>query len=372
MKNKQAMELYIHIPFCKRKCDYCDFLSFSGKDYCHQNYLEALCRDLKRYGGHSVSTVYIGGGTPSVMPIGFYDRLFACIRENFFLLPDAEVTIEVNPGTLTPAKAVEYKRCSINRLSFGLQSAIDSELKTLGRIHDYTDFLKSYESARKAGIQNISVDLMMGIPGQTEESLKSSLAKVSMLHPDHISAYMLIVEPDTPFKLYYDEKPSDFPDEETVSAMYEMTVDFLGKKGYRQYEISNFSREGFECRHNIGYWKRVPYLGIGLGASSLFDDTRYRVTTDLQEYLKELSYESEEKLSMKDIRNETIMLGLRLKEGISYSGLAEEFGEGFAGYTIARLGRYVTDGFMEHDYDRFFFTTKGYLVSNSILSELME
>ncbi|MBO4696909.1 MAG: radical SAM family heme chaperone HemW [Lachnospiraceae bacterium] len=372
MKNKQPMELYIHIPFCKRKCDYCDFLSFSGREYYAQNYLNALCRDLKRYGGHTVSTIYIGGGTPSLMPIGFYDKLFECIRENFLILPDAEISIEVNPGTLTPAKAVEYKRAGINRISFGLQSAIDEELQALGRIHNYTDFLKSYESARKAGIQNISIDLMAGIPGQTEETLKTSLSRVAMLHPEHISVYMLLIENGTPFAVLFKEHPEAFPDEEIVSSMYEMTIGFLAKKGYAQYEISNFARPGFECRHNIGYWKRVPYLGIGLGASSLIDETRYRVTSEWNDYLKELSYESEEKLSMKDIKNETVMLGLRMKEGISYSELAEEFGEGFAGYTIARLGKYTEDGFMEHDYDRFFFTTKGYLVSNTILAELME
>lgn len=372
MKNKQAMELYIHIPFCKRKCNYCDFLSFSGKDYCFWNYLDALCRDLRHYGGHNVSSVFIGGGTPSLMPIGFYDKLFACIRENFFLLPDAEISIEVNPGTLTPAKAVEYKRVGINRVSFGLQSAVDEELEALGRIHTYNDFLKSFENARKAGINNINIDVMMGLPGQTLESLKTTLTQLSFLHPEHISAYMLIVEENTPFHELYKENPSLFPDEETVGAMYESTVSFLAKKGYAQYEISNFARKGYACKHNLGYWKRIPYLGIGLGASSLIDETRYRVTTDLNAYLRELSYESEEKLTMTDMKNETIMLGLRLNEGISYSELAEEFGEGFAGYVIARLGRYVEGGYMAHDYDRFYFTTKGFLVSNLILAELME
>ncbi|MBO4399993.1 MAG: radical SAM family heme chaperone HemW [Lachnospiraceae bacterium] len=372
MKNNQAMELYIHIPFCKRKCNYCDFLSFSGKDYYYWSYLDALMRDIRRYGGHTVSTVYIGGGTPSAMPIGFYDKLFECIRENFFLQPDAEVTIEANPGTLTAAKAVEYKRAGINRMSLGLQSTIDEELQTLGRIHTYNDFLKSFEVARKAGISNINVDLMMGIPGQTEESFKTTLSRIALLHPEHISAYMLMVEDGTPFQELYRTQPSIFPDEETVGKLYEMAVAFLAKKGYSQYEISNFSRSGYACKHNIGYWKRIPYLGIGLGAASLIDDTRYRVTTDLSDYLKELSYESEEKLTMRDIKNETLMLGLRLKEGVSYSELKDEFGEGFAGYTIARLGRYVEEGFMEHDYDRFFFNTKGYLVSNSILSDLLE
>jgi oxygen-independent coproporphyrinogen-3 oxidase len=372
MKNKEPLELYIHIPFCKRKCNYCDFLSFSGKEYCVWNYLDALIRDLVRYGGQTLSSVYIGGGTPSCVPLGFYDKLFACIRENYFLLPDAEITLEANPGTLTAAKAVEYKRAGINRLSLGLQSAVDSELQTLGRIHTFEDFLKSYEIARKAGISNINVDLMMGIPGQTGESLKTSLQRVALLHPEHISAYMLIVEEGTPFYDMYHENSAAFPDEETVSRMYETTVAFLGKKGYDQYEISNFARNGMVCKHNIGYWKRTPYLGIGLGAASLIDETRYRVTTDLLSYLKELSYESEEKLTIKDMKNETIMLGLRLKEGISYTDLKDSFGEGFAGYTVARLGKYVEDGYMEHDYDRFFFTTKGYLVSNSILSELLE
>lgn len=372
MKNNTPMELYIHIPFCKKKCNYCDFLSFSGRDYCFQNYLEALCRDIRRYGGHTVSTIFIGGGTPSLMPVGFFDKLFTCIRENFLILPDAEISIEVNPGTLTAAKAVEYNRVGINRISFGLQSVHDEELSRAGRIHTFEDFLKSYEVARKAGISNINVDVMMGLPTQTPESLKATLSQICLLHPEHISAYMLIVEEGTPFYDWYQEHPEAFPDEETVSTMYENALHFLAKHGYEQYEISNFARKGYECRHNIGYWKRIPYLGIGLGASSLMNDTRYRVTSDLNEYLQGLSYEQEDKLTMKDMRNETVMLGLRLKEGISYSEIAAEFGEGYAGYLITRLKAYVEQGFMEHDYDRYFFNEKGFLVSNSILSELIE
>ena len=371
MNANQPVMLYIHIPFCRKKCDYCDFLSFSGKDSCFLPYLAALERDIRKYRGLTVSSVFIGGGTPSLMPQGFILKLMNTVRECFTLLPDAEITLEANPGTVNERLLGEYLIAGINRLSFGLQSADDVELSAVGRIHTYAEFLESYELARRAGFKNINVDIMLGLPGQTMISLKQTINKVCFLRPEHISAYMLILEENTP--LYKRaEHLSILPDEDKQAEMYELAVGLLEKKGYHQYEISNFSREGFECRHNTGYWKRQPYLGIGLGASSLVDDKRYRVTTDLPSYLEQLSYESEEELSFEDVRNEIIMLSMRLKEGLSYLSVRSSYGEGFANILLAKLNKYKEMGLVENHYDRFYFTVKGYLVSNTILADLTE
>lgn len=371
MSETQAVELYIHIPFCKRKCDYCDFLSFSGKECFWEPYLGALQRDIRQYRGLTFSTIFIGGGTPSLMPAGFISKLMATIREYDTILPDAEITIEANPGTVTEKLLGEYLCAGVNRLSFGLQSADDVELAAVGRIHTYAEFLDSFEMARKAGFKNINVDLMMGLPGQTMISLKQTVNKVCFLRPEHISAYMLILEEGTPL-FERAKKLSILPNDDKQAEMYELAVGMLEKKGYRQYEISNFAREGYECRHNKGYWTREQYLGIGLGASSMIDNVRYRVTTDLGSYLQTLSYESEESLSADDIRNEIVMLGMRLKDGISYNEIKETYGESYANVLLCKLNRYLEQGLVEHDYDRFHFTVKGFLVSNTILADLME
>ena len=368
------MELYIHIPFCKKKCNYCDFLSFSGKEYRYWDYLEALIRDIRRYGGHTVSTIYIGGGTPSAMPIGFYDKLFGCIRENFFLQPDAEVTIEANPGTLTAAKAVEYKRVGINRMSLGLQSTVDEELLTLGRIHTYTDFLKSFEIARKAGIANINVDLMMGIPGQTEESFKTTLSRVALLHPEHISAYMLMVEDGTPFQELYRTQPERFPNEEVVGNLYEMTVGFLAKKGYEQYEISNFSRGGYACKHNIGYWRRIPYLGIGAGAHSYDGRSRRWNASSLDTYINGVEqsqvYSESEQLSDRDRYNEYVMTRLRTSEGIDLSDFKQRFSPFHLRYLLENLKKHTDGGNVVKTADNIHLSVKGIYVSDSVMSDL--
>ncbi len=371
MQENQAVELYIHIPFCYKKCDYCDFLSFANKSSSIGAYLGALQRDIRHYKGLTISTIFIGGGTPSLMPPGFIQKLMNTIRECNTILPDAEITIEANPGTVDDTKLAEYICAGINRISFGLQTADEVELSAIGRIHTYSDFLESFEAARRAGFKNINVDLMMGLPGQTTISLKQTINKVCFLRPEHISAYMLILEEGTPL-FERAKKLTILPNDDKQAEMYELAVSMLEKKGYQQYEISNFSREGFACKHNVGYWTRQPYLGIGLGASSLIDEKRYRVTTNLEQYLQELAYESEEELHFNDIRNELIMLGMRLKDGISYLDIKDQYGEAYANVLLQKLNKYIDMGLVEHKYDRFFFTVKGYLVSNSILSELMD
>jgi len=400
------MELYLHIPFCACKCAYCDFLSFANRTDVCDRYEEALLRDIACGGNIApvltskeklpVETVFFGGGTPSLMPVGFYSRILGRIREVYDLREDAEITIECNPGTVTPEKLKEYRDAGINRVSFGAQSADDAELRLLGRIHVWEDVEASVAMAREAGFDNISLDLMMNLPGQTEETFAGTLRRAVGLSPEHISAYSLILEPGTPFFERYASRPDLLPDEETACATYENTVRQLGEAGYAQYEISNFAKEGRECRHNLGYWRRKEYLGLGLGAASLVGERRYTVARDLDSYLRELRYESVERLSAKDIRNETVMLGLRTTEGIRVSELRERFGEDCARSLFGKMKRYCdiglavargprgeelperarADVFGTQAWKRgdiaVALTTRGLLVSNTVLADLLE
>lgn len=370
------MELYIHIPFCRRKCAYCDFLSFAGCENLQKDYAAALFRDIESRGGilsgrPRVETIYIGGGTPSLMYEGFYEELMRRVRESFDAADTAEISIECNPGTATREKLSEYRRCGINRISFGAQSAKDPELESLGRIHRFADVRETVAMAREAGFDNINIDLMMNLPGQTRDSFLESLQAVIDLNPEHISAYSLILEPGTAFYERYESRPDLLPDEEESCRTYESAVKFLSDCGYRQYEISNFAGEGRECRHNIGYWKREEYLGVGLGAASLIGSRRYAVTGDLSEYLEKCRYASTEELSETDVINETIMLGLRMNEGIGISEFQSRFGRDAAESFSDRMKKYVEAGLAGSSEGRIFLTVKGLLVSNSILSDVM-
>ncbi len=379
------MELYIHIPFCVRKCAYCDFLSFDDRPEKRQEYGKALIRDLRDFGGIvdksenagpgsklPVETVFIGGGTPSLMPEGFYRKMFSVIRECYSLSSDAEITIECNPGTVTPEKLKEYREAGINRVSFGAQSADETELRTLGRIHTWKDCENSVRLAREAGFDNISIDLMMNLPGQSAESFCRTIEKAVGLNPEHISAYSLILEEGTAFYDRYAEHPELLPDDDSAAVTYETAVRTLEKYGYEQYEISNFAKPGHACRHNIGYWKRAEYLGIGIGAASLIGRSRYRVEQNLNRYLQQLTYEPVEQLSKLDIRNETVMLGLRMKEGLQIGLLRELFGREYAENLERKLLYFAKNGLVERNGDRFSLTVRGMLVSNSVIAELID
>ena len=372
-----AMELYIHIPFCVRKCNYCDFLSFAGKENCFAKYGEALIRDVRSHGelvlkDTTVTSVFIGGGTPSLMPEGFYETLLSEINKSFIVQQDAEISIECNPGTVTERKLTEYRNAGINRISFGTQSAVDEELRMLGRIHTWKDCVESVALARMAGFDNINLDLMMNLPGQTKETFSKTLKKAIALSPEHISAYSLILEEGTPFYERYAEHPELLPSDEAAAETYETAVQILADAGYLQYEISNFAKPGRECRHNVGYWKREEYLGIGIGAASLIGDCRYRVEADLAKYLDGLSYEPTEELSDKDLRNETIMLGLRMNEGVSTDDLTERFGSVYVRSFSDKMKRYVSQELAYEKDGRYGLTVRGMLVSNMIIADLME
>lgn len=288
---KQNLSLYLHIPFCVRKCLYCDFLSGPQSADVQEQYVEALCREIQEtspeYREEQVVSVFIGGGTPSVLQPEQTIRIMETVKHCFVLTDTSEISMEMNPGTVTPEKMRAYRVCGINRISIGLQSANDRELKALGRIHTYEDFLKAYEMAVEAGFTNINVDLMSAIPEQTLDSYQETLEKVLALHPQpaHISAYSLIVEKGTPFY----EQELNLPDEDTERRMYEITDDILREAGYHRYEISNYAKEGKECFHNKVYWQRGNYLGLGIGSASLIRNVRFHNVTDIQSYVNLMS-----------------------------------------------------------------------------------
>lgn len=361
----KPLELYIHIPFCIRKCKYCDFLSApSGKEE-RAAYVENLCRKIRSHTelaeAYRVVTIFVGGGTPSILEEEQIRQIFTAVRETFQIEESAEITIEMNPGTVTEEKLRTYKEIGINRLSIGLQSADDRELAALGRIHTFGEFLDTYRMARKAGFENINIDLMSAIPHQTRESYERTLRTAAELGPEHISAYSLIIEEGTPFYEKYGEgkHAADLPDEDTERLMYEDTKRILEEYGYHRYEISNYAKDGRECRHNLGYWERAEYLGIGSGAASLIDNVRF--TEDGEP----------ERLSIKEQMAEYMFLGLRKIKGVSKQRFAECFGssmEDIYGNVIEDMKK---KGLLQEQGDSVRLTERGIDVSNYVMSEFL-
>lgn len=377
-RKEQELELYAHIPFCVRKCGYCDFLSGTAEESTREAYLLALAREIRRAGqdaeGCRAVSVFFGGGTPTVLTGGQLSRLLSEIKKSFRLAGDCEITLEANPGTLDPEKLRLCREAGFNRISIGCQSADNRELRRLGRIHTWEEFLEGFRQAREAGFSNINVDLMSGIPGQTLVSWETSLRKTAELGPEHISAYSLILEEGTPF--YKNREKLDLPDEDTERRMYERTGEILEEYGCRQYEISNYAREGYRCRHNLGYWTGREYLGLGLGASSLWRDTRFRNTDSMEEYLKDSGNlpkirREEEKLSVSDRQSEYMILGLRLTEGISLAGFRETFGTDVRKVWPGVLEKYKGYGLLEEAAGRLKFTGEGISLSNVVLAEFL-
>ena len=377
MKNNRRipLELYVHIPFCVRKCQYCDFLSGPSDEETKDRYIEALLKEIRaaeHTEDYEIVSVFIGGGTPSVLKAEAIASIMRTLQEQFFFCEDAEVTIEANPGTVDLEKLTIYRNVGINRLSLGLQSTDAEELKLLGRIHSYEEFLKSYEWAREAGFSNINIDLMFAIPGQTGEAWRQHLYQVAELNPEHISAYSLIIEEGTPFA----EQNLDLPDEDTEYQMYEDTAEILERYGYRQYEISNYAKQGYMCRHNAGYWQRREYLGFGLGASSLYRGMRFSNTRRMQEYLKESRNSDQIRkdvtvLSRNERIEEFMFLGLRMTEGISEKKFEENFDVRLMDVYGDILQKYEETGFMEHIETKWRLTRKGIHVSNHILADFL-
>lgn len=388
---KKELEIYIHIPFCVRKCAYCDFLSGPAAPEEQKAYVRALIKEIRTAACYSsryeVTTIFFGGGTPSLLSGEQLDEIMKAIKESFLIRKDVEITIEMNPGTANREKLKAYRRAGINRLSIGLQSANNQELKILGRIHTFETFLETYQMAREEGFDNINVDLMSALPGQTEESYEETVKKVLTLAPEHISSYSLIIEEGTPFFEWYGKGESssmpELPDEDTERCMYKRTKELLEEAGYYRYEVSNYALPGKECRHNIGYWERKDYLGFGIGAASLIEETRFSNVRDRSVYVQALEqYEGEELfsairtekevLSKGDQMSETMILGLRMMKGIEKDKFYQRFGETMDEVYGDVLKKYIDWNLLELTQDnRVRFTEQGISVSNIVLADFL-
>lgn len=382
MEHNRILELYIHIPFCVRKCAYCDFLSFPAEREERRAYADALAREIRTAEeGGIVPTIFFGGGTPSLLSGETILRIMDEIQNKFRVEKDAEITLEANPGTLTEEKLAAWKKAGINRLSLGLQSAVNEELRLLGRIHTWEDFQKSYSMARDAGFENINIDLMSALPGQSSRTWRETLQKVVALNPEHLSAYSLIIEEGTPF---YDRYAEDvrkrekglacslLPSEEEERQMYDDTERILKEAGYHRYEISNYAKEGYECRHNCGYWRRVNYRGFGLGASSLIDEVRFRNTSEIRQYLNgHAGREEEEVLSVQAQMEEFLFLGLRLMQGVSIKEFEKKFSCSFEKVYGEVTGKLVKEGLLVKSDEWVRLTSKGIDISNYVFSEFL-
>ena len=387
MTENRELELYFHIPFCVRKCLYCDFLSAPADERVRRQYMDALMREVREraeeFRGYLVTSAFIGGGTPSVVDAEQIEELMATVKEYYEVASDAELTIEVNPGTVNFGKLKIYRRTGINRLSIGLQSTDDKELEVLGRVHSLQQFLDTYLAAREAGFDNINVDVMSALPGQSLESCRKTLQKILTLSspPEHISAYSLILEEGTELFRLAEQGMLRLPDEETDRKMYRETKQMLEQAGYGRYEISNYAREGFSCRHNIGYWTRRNYLGFGIGAASLINNTRFNNGSDLQVYLRDPLNDRMEiqRLSRQEQMEEFMFLGLRLTEGVSALRFQQLFGQSLQevyGNVIAQnekeglLRRYIRSSSDVRE-EMLALTDFGLDVSNYVMSQFL-
>ena len=390
-ESKKKLGIYIHIPFCIRKCLYCDFLSAPAAGQEQARYLEALCKEIETesrgYCGYEVQSVYLGGGTPSVFAGEWIERILDTLYRRYQIGAKCEISMEVNPGTLTRDKLAAYKRGGVNRLSIGLQSTDNGELAALGRIHSWEDFCRSYELIARAGFENLSIDLMSGIPGQSCVSWQRSLERVKALSPapKHISAYSLIIEEGTPFF----ETPPELPDEDTDREMYKITNDILKAGGYGRYEISNYALPGYECRHNLSYWRRENYAGFGIGAASLIGNTRFRNTADRQAYERFYLEDSgagfaggeikEEKqvLRIEEQMEEFMFLGLRMSKGVSKQEFFRCFGREIEEVYPGVVEDFCKKGLLQRQKDcetaeeRIFLTDYGVDISNYVMAEFL-
>lgn len=395
----ETMELYVHYPFCVQKCRYCDFLSAPAGTAQRKNYMEALMREIRLcgpiYEDYKVSTIFIGGGTPSIMSPQSLNFLTQALYQYFNIEDDCEFTIEANPGTLTDAFLEAAVHGHINRISLGLQSACDKELKYLGRIHTFKQFEESFLKARTAGIQNINVDLMSGLPGQTLKDWIYSLEQVTRLEPEHISAYSLIIEEGTPFYQMYGEDRQNcsdmsaqvipLPDEDTERQMYIQTEQILGQAGYSRYEISNYARPGRACRHNIGYWQRENYLGLGLGAASMIDNVRFANTQSMEDYMSLLEAPDLTPDSLDRIREnictldhkaqmeEFMFLGLRMTTGVLNEDFQKTFGKNLWQVYGSVIQKHRSEGLLQWDDQsgRLYLTRQGLDLSNYVFSDFL-
>lgn len=381
--------IYIHIPFCVHKCIYCDFLSAPADDAVKYAYTKALINEIRNTADKQVidkqindnqtrdkiTSIFFGGGTPSVLPDGCIADILMAVRDCFDIEDDAEITMECNPGTVNESRLSEYRAAGVNRLSFGLQSADNNELKMLGRIHTFEQFVESFRLARKAGFNNINVDLMSAIPGQTEATLENTFDKVMALQPEHISVYSLILEDGTYLADNIDKFPP-VPDEDEDRRMYHMTKERLHSAGYERYEISNYSRKGFECRHNLLYWNRGEYYGFGCSAAGFIGNERYSDIRDVKKYIElngdiEKLHENIENLTKEDAIEEFMFLGLRKMAGVDVMDFQRRFGVPIENVYAKEIEHNVDKGLLIRHGDMLKLTEYGIDICNTVMSDFI-
>ncbi|WP_139904057.1 radical SAM family heme chaperone HemW [Clostridium thermarum] len=371
-----GIALYIHIPFCKSKCMYCDFCSYSGSESMMMEYTRALCDEiLLKCINKSISTIFIGGGTPTYLSLEAWELLKNTI-ERLRLEPGAEFTVECNPGTIDVDKLKVLKSMGVNRISIGLQAWQNNLLKKIGRIHTVEDFVKSYNLIREMDFDNVNVDIMFGLPTQKQQDLEDTIEAVTCLQPEHISCYSLIVEEDTPFGELYKKGKLQLPEEDEERAMYEKAVELLEKKGYAQYEISNFAKGGYECRHNIVYWTLGDYIGCGAGAHGYVRDIRYRNEENIKKYIKAVSVSmlsaiESNKNSLVDEMEEYMFMGLRMLSGVEEAEFRRRFGVDIGSVYGEVIEKYIKLKLLERKNGFIVLNHSGIQLSNTVMSDFI-
>lgn len=376
MENKKELSLYIHIPFCKQKCFYCDFPSYASIDYLRKDYVKALCKEIEEKAiNYKIKSIFIGGGTPSYLETKEIDKLLKTISK-LDLEEGMEFTMECNPGALEEEKLKTMIEGGVNRISMGLQAVQNSLLKDIGRIHTFKEFTENFNLARKVGFKNINVDLMFGLPNQSFDEWKESLETIASLNPEHISAYSLIVEEGTAFYKLWEKNKLILPSEEDERRMYSETKEILKAKGYHQYEISNYSKEGYECYHNKVYWKSMNYLGLGSASTSFIDGKRIKNIENVKAYIdgimddKSIVLEENEN-SKEDNIEEFIFMGLRMIEGISKEEFKKRFGLDVYEIYSKEIKKNIENGLLLDVDDRLKLSEKGIEFSNLVMSDFI-
>ncbi|MBS6043581.1 MAG: oxygen-independent coproporphyrinogen III oxidase [Clostridium baratii] len=373
MKN---ISLYVHIPFCKQKCFYCDFKSYAGIEELENDYIDALILEIRnKCKGYLIKTLFIGGGTPSYLSENNLSKLLKELNKLSFL-DDAEKTIECNPGTLSDEKIKIIKENNMNRISMGLQTTKNNLLKNIGRIHTIEEFKANYKRVRELGIENINIDIMFGLPNQSLEDYKETLEDIVKLNPEHISAYSLIIEEGTYFYKLYEENKLNVPNEDDERRMYEITKEILEDNNYKQYEISNYAKEGRECRHNKVYWELHEYIGVGVSASSFIDEKRIKNIDNIKEYIERINSnidvsESIVANSLKEDMEEFMFLGLRMIEGVSIDKFKDKFSKDINDVYGEIINKNKKLGLLDEKNGRIYLTDKGIEVSNWVMSEFI-
>ncbi len=376
MDKKKELSLYIHIPFCKQKCFYCDFPSYASIDYLREDYVDALCKEIEEKASkYIIKSIFIGGGTPSYLDTKEISKILSCIKK-LDLIEGMEFTMECNPGALLEEKLKAMLDGGVNRISMGLQAVQNSLLKDIGRIHSFKQFEENFNLARKVGFKNINVDLMFGLPNQKVDEWKESLEVIANLNPEHISAYSLIIEEGTAFYKLWEKDKLILPSEDEERTMYEITKSILDKFGYHQYEISNYSKEGFECYHNKVYWKCEEYLGVGSASTSFIDGKRIKNIENVKKYIDKINSGEEvvEDITintLEDSMEEFVFMGLRMLSGISISEFNKRFGVNIESIYKEVIDKNINKKLLVLENDKLKLTEKGIELSNSVMSDFI-